>query len=70
VSNNLEILIIQHLRKVVPRWEVLLFTTKKFSSMQQEDLRDMFRKASDSVCPSTVVVSPDPCPLFHQFLEI
>jgi hypothetical protein len=27
--------------------------------MKEADLRDMFRKASKSVCTSTVVVSPD-----------
>jgi type VI protein secretion system component VasA len=27
--------------------------------MKQADLRDMFRKASKSVCTSTVVVSPE-----------
>ena len=28
--------------------------------MKQADLNDMFKKASSSVCTSTVVVSPDP----------
>jgi hypothetical protein len=28
--------------------------------MKQADIRDMFKKASKSVCTSTIVVSPDP----------
>jgi hypothetical protein len=28
--------------------------------MKQPDLRDIFRKASNNVCTSTVAVSPDP----------
>jgi hypothetical protein len=36
------------------------FYQKKSSSMKRADLRDMFKKASKSVCASTVVVSPDP----------
>jgi hypothetical protein len=44
---------------VVPRPEVLLLKKKKTSSMKQADLRDMFKKASKSVCTTMVVVSPD-----------
>jgi hypothetical protein len=54
--DNLEILIIQHLRRVVPRPGVLHLS----SSMKQADLKGMFRKASKIVCTSAVVVSPDP----------
>jgi hypothetical protein len=41
---------------------VLLFSKnkKKASSLKQADIRDMFKKASNSACTSTVVVSPDP----------
>jgi hypothetical protein len=60
VSNNLGILIIQHLTTAVPRLVVLLFTRKKASSMKQAGLSGMFKKASKSVCTSTLVVSPDP----------
>jgi hypothetical protein len=47
-------------KRAVPRPEDLLFTRrKKVSSMKQEDLRDIFNKASKSVCTPTTVVSPD-----------
>ena len=59
MSDNSEILIIQHLRRVVPRPEFLLFANKRASSVKQADLRDMLKKASNSVCTSTAVVSPD-----------
>jgi hypothetical protein len=42
MSDNSEILIIQHLRRAVPRAEVLLFTRRKASAMKQVDLRDFF----------------------------
>jgi folate-binding Fe-S cluster repair protein YgfZ len=59
-SEKLEILIIWHLKRVVPRPKVLLFMTKKRKplSLKQADLWDMFKKASKNVCTSTVVVSP------------
>jgi hypothetical protein len=48
------------LRRVAPRQTVLLFTVKKKAVLlKQADLRDMFRKASKSVCTSTIVVYPD-----------
>jgi hypothetical protein len=57
----LEILIIWHLKRVVPRPKVFLFMTqKKPLSQKQADLRDMFKKTSKNVRTSTVVVSPDP----------
>ena len=59
-SDNLEILIIQHLRRVVQRLGVLLFTRKKGYSMKQADLRDVFKKASKGVCSSIGLVCPDP----------
>jgi hypothetical protein len=43
----------------VPRQEVLFFTTKKLQ-IKQADLRNTFKKASKSVCTSTVVVFLDP----------
>jgi hypothetical protein len=57
--NNLGILLIQHLRRVVPRPEVLL-VPENHSSVKQIDLKDMFKKASKSICTSTAVLSPDP----------
>jgi hypothetical protein len=60
-SYNSKILIIRHLRRVVPRSDVLFFSRKKkASSMKQADLRNIFKKASKTVCTSTIVVSPDP----------
>jgi hypothetical protein len=59
-SCNSKILTIQHLRSVVTKLEVLLFTRKKASSMKQEDLREMFKKASKNVCSTTAAPSPDP----------
>jgi hypothetical protein len=58
ICDNLEILIIWHLRRVVPRLEVLLFTTKKCLLMKEADLRHIIKKASKIVCTSTIVVSP------------
>jgi len=48
-SHNLEILIIWHLGRLVPRTEVLLFTRQTASSMKQAHLRDMFKKTYKSV---------------------
>lgn len=59
MSYNKEVLIICHLKGVVPRWEVLLFITKKFSSLQQKGLRDMFQMALKSLYASTVVITPN-----------
>jgi hypothetical protein len=57
----LEIMILWHLKRAVPRPKVMLFMTKKKPvSLKQADLRDMFKKTSKSVCTSTVLVSPDP----------
>jgi hypothetical protein len=42
MSGNSEILLIRHLRRVVPRAEVLLFTRKKASAMKQADVRDIY----------------------------
>jgi hypothetical protein len=60
MSDNLEILIIQYLWRMVPK-PVFLFTKKKkASSMKQAAVMDMFKKASNSVCTSIIVVLPDP----------
>jgi hypothetical protein len=59
MSDNPEVLIIWHVANVVSRLEVLLFTRKKLS-VKQADLRDMFKQASQSFCPSTIMVSPNP----------
>jgi hypothetical protein len=58
MSYNKEVLKICHLKGIVPRWEVLLFT-KKVSSLRQAGLRDMFQMAFKSFCASTVVISPN-----------
>jgi hypothetical protein len=58
--DNLEILIIQHLRRAVPRSKVLLFTRKKGYSMKQADHRDVFKKVSKAFCTSVGLVCPDP----------
>lgn len=55
--SNSKILIIRHLR-VVPLQEVLLVTRKSFVN-KTAVLRDMFKKASKSICTSTIV-PPDP----------
>jgi hypothetical protein len=54
-SDNREIPIIQHLRRVVPRLGVLLFTRKKGYSVKQADLRDVFKKASRGFSTSRVL---------------
>jgi len=59
ISNSLEIPIVQYLRRAVPRPEVLL-STEKASSLKEVNLRDMFKKASKTVCTSTIVASPKP----------
>jgi hypothetical protein len=44
MSDNSESRVIQHLKRVVPRPEVLLFTRgKKTSSKEHTDLRNMFK---------------------------
>jgi len=43
-SDKSEIMIIQHLRRGVPKWESLLFRSKKAPSIKQADLRDMFKR--------------------------
>jgi hypothetical protein len=43
-----------------PKTENFSLYQIKASSMKQTYLRDMFKKASRSVCTSTIVVSPDP----------
>jgi hypothetical protein len=59
-SDNLLILIIQHLRRAIPRSEVLLFTReKKGYSMKQADHRDVFKKTSKALCTSVGLVCPD-----------
>jgi hypothetical protein len=63
MPNNLEILVIQHFRSVIPRPAVLLFPRwggGEAVLLKQLYLRDVFRKTSKSVCTSTVVVLPDP----------
>ena len=59
-SDNPEILIIWHLRRVVLPLEVLLFYYKTASLMKHVDLGNRFKKASKSVDTSAVLVSPNP----------
>jgi hypothetical protein len=59
MSHKPEILIIGHLRRVVPR---LAFYQEKVLSMKPADLGDRFKKASKIVHTLTVVVCPDPLP--------
>jgi len=59
IFNNLGILLIQHLRRVVPRPEVLLVPENR-SSLKRIDLKGTFKKSSKCVCTTTVVPSPDP----------
>jgi hypothetical protein len=65
ISCNSEILIIWHMRRVVPGPEVWIFT-KENSSVKQADLSDMFKKTSNCVCTLTVVESPDPYSRKHR----
>jgi hypothetical protein len=47
------------LEKSSPKTGSSAFYQKKASSWKQADLRDMFKKASKSVCSSTIAASPD-----------
>jgi hypothetical protein len=48
-SNNLEILIVQHLKRVVSRPELLLFAREKVMSMRLAYVNDIFKKVSECV---------------------
>jgi hypothetical protein len=50
------------MRRVIPRPKVLLLP-EKTSSMKQADLRGKFKKVTDNVCTSTVLIPPDPLSL-------
>jgi hypothetical protein len=52
-------MIIWHSGRVVPR-PYFAFHQRKATALKQADVRDMFRKASKSVCASVTGVSPDP----------
>ena len=59
---NSEILIIWHLRRVVPRLKVLLFARRK-PDQWNKYISGIFSKRLPEVCTSTVVLSSDPlCP--------
>jgi hypothetical protein len=64
--NNLAFLITQHLREVI----LDTFYQKRASFVKHADLKDMFKKASESVCTSTVKVSSDLCHLLHHSLQL
>jgi len=59
MSDDSNILMIKHLRRVVPRLEALFFNRKKTSSIKQVALRDMPKNASKRIHTSNAVVSPD-----------
>ena len=69
-SDNSQVLMIKHLRRIVPRPEVLFFYQKKASQTTQAYFNDMLKKAYEGVSTSTGVVSPTPCLLFQQLLQI
>jgi len=48
------------LEKGSPKTRNFAFYQQKASSMQEEDLRDMFIKATKSVCTSATEAPPDP----------
>jgi hypothetical protein len=43
-----------------PKTRCFAFYLKAASSVKRANIRDMFKKASNSVCTLTIVVSPDP----------
>jgi hypothetical protein len=47
------------LEETSPKTRGFAFYQKKSLSIRQEDVREMFRKAYKSVCPSTILISPD-----------
>jgi len=65
MSKNLEILIIQHLRGVVPGSKVLLFTRKKLQQWNRQILRDLFKKAFKSVSILWYILAA-----WHQLLKL
>ena len=58
MSNNWEILRIRHLRRMVPRRDVLVFSKRKASSVRQA-VQEHVQKGLQE-CTSPVVVYPDP----------
>lgn len=56
---NSEILIIWHLRRVVPRLEILMFTRRK-PVQWNKYISGTFSKRLPEVCTSTIIVSSDP----------
>jgi hypothetical protein len=66
MSDNSEILIIQHLWRAIPRPGVLLFTRKKASSVTHADVTDIFKLSKVSVHQSLWYLD-SPC-LLHQLL--
>jgi hypothetical protein len=48
------------LQKSSPKTRSFAFDQTKASSMEQSNLRDMFRKTSKSVCTSIILASPNP----------
>jgi len=65
MSNNSEILTIQHLVTVAPRPEVLLFQVRRFISET-----GISQGHVQSVCTLTVVVFLATCPPLHQLLQL
>jgi len=57
------------LRRVVLRPDILLFTKKCFIDETGRSQGHIL-KSTKSVLTSTVVISPDPCLLLHQILQL
>ena len=70
-SDNVKILKIWHMRRIVLRPEVLLLTGKNFS-MKQANLTEIFKKASKNVCsvhqPLWYLLTQ--CLILHQLLQL
>jgi len=58
VSDNSEILLVQNLRRIVIRPEILLFTPQKIN--ETSDNSDMFPKLWNDIWTRTAMVSPNP----------
>jgi len=69
ISDNSEILIIQHLNRVVSRNKYGFLPEKSFINGTSTS-QDLFKQTSRSVSTSTIVVSPDPLSLLHQLFQL
>ena len=69
MSDNLEILIFEHINRVVPKPEDLLFTRKKGSSKKEADFRDIFKMDSKVSVLQSLWSLLTPSFLLHKFLQ-